>query len=319
MRATLSIAMCTYNGARFLEAQLHSIAEQSRRPNELVVCDDDSTDETHSILNRFAKSAPFSVNIHRNPVRLGSTKNFERAIALTTGDLIALADQDDVWLPDKLEQLAQPFEREDVGCTFSDAEVVDQALRPVGFRLWQACRFDVREQRDVSERRAFGVLLRHNVITGATMMFSARHKASVLPIDKRWVQDGWIGLLISTQDRIVPVAKTLVKYRQHGGNQIGARLQPLSEELRISLTLGRDAYLREATRYEQLLGPLSAMDAPSECIQEVRNLVHHLRHRANLPSTFARRATAVAAETLRFGYHRYSNGWRSVIKDCVKG
>ncbi|MBC7931137.1 MAG: glycosyltransferase, partial [Rubrivivax sp.] len=98
-RTRLSIAMCTYDGGRYLAEQLASIAAQTRAPDELVVCDDRSRDETTSIVRRFAETAPFPVRLYVNEQNLGSTRNFEKAIGLCEGELIALSDQDDVWLP----------------------------------------------------------------------------------------------------------------------------------------------------------------------------------------------------------------------------
>ena len=97
-RLHISVAMCTYNGGKYLREQLISIAKQARLPDELIVCDDVSNDATLQILNEFQKMAPFPIRIHRNGVRLGVTKNFEQAIALCNGDIIALSDQDDVWM-----------------------------------------------------------------------------------------------------------------------------------------------------------------------------------------------------------------------------
>ena len=118
----LSVAMCTYNGARYVREQLDSIAAQTRPPDELVVCDDGSTDATLAILEGFAAAAPFPVRIHVNPTQLGMPKNFEHAIGLATGAAIALADQDNVWYPHKLERLEQELTRsEAIGLVFSDA------------------------------------------------------------------------------------------------------------------------------------------------------------------------------------------------------
>src|SRR5215207_2518174 len=98
----ISIALCTYNGEQYLQQQLDSFVAQSRPPDELVVCDDRSTDRTVPIVEDFAKRAPFRVELVINETNLGSTRNFEKAIGLCTGDIIFLADQDDVWLPEKL-------------------------------------------------------------------------------------------------------------------------------------------------------------------------------------------------------------------------
>jgi len=103
----LSVAMCTYNGEQYLQEQLDSIIAQTRLPNEVVVCDDGSTDATLQILDEFQETAPFPVRIYRNGTRLGPTKNFEKAIKLCSGNVIALSDQDDVWMPHKLERLEE--------------------------------------------------------------------------------------------------------------------------------------------------------------------------------------------------------------------
>src|SRR5258708_29962312 len=118
----ISVAMCTYNGARFLAQQLESIVAQTRLPDELVVCDDVSADESPEIIRKFAKNAPFPVRLELNEKNLGSSKNFEKAIGLCRGGLIALADQDDVWKPQKLAVLETVLENHpEVGYAFSDA------------------------------------------------------------------------------------------------------------------------------------------------------------------------------------------------------
>ena len=153
MPNTISIAMCTYNGARQLREQLDSIAAQSRCPDELVVCDDCSTDATRAILSEFSASAPFPVRLHFNEQNLGSTKNFERAIDHCLGDLIALCDQDDVWLPGKLVALEAEFDRApNVGLIFTDAEVIDEAGKPTGYTLWQKLNIPSAELRRLSSR-----------------------------------------------------------------------------------------------------------------------------------------------------------------------
>src|SRR5918996_5112957 len=107
--AGVSVALCTYQGEKYLQEQLDSIAGQLRPPNEVVVCDDGSTDGTLGILDRFRSRAPFPVRVYVNEKQLGPTKNFERAIAHCEGALIFLSDQDDVWHPEKLSTLVPIF------------------------------------------------------------------------------------------------------------------------------------------------------------------------------------------------------------------
>src|SRR4051812_29809463 len=103
MTETVSVAMATYNGAEFIRDQLRSLALQKRLPDELVVSDDGSTDDTVDILEAFAETAPFPVRISVNRENLGFTRNFERAILGCGGDIIYICDQDDVWFPNKIQ------------------------------------------------------------------------------------------------------------------------------------------------------------------------------------------------------------------------
>src|SRR4030095_5004546 len=105
MTNRFSIAMCTYNGARYIAEQLESIAAQTYPPGEIIVCDDASTDNTLEIVKDFASRASMPVRVFVNEENSGSTRNFSKAIGLCGGDLIALSDQDDFWLANKLERL----------------------------------------------------------------------------------------------------------------------------------------------------------------------------------------------------------------------
>src|SRR3954454_9678676 len=96
----VSVALASYNGARFIDEQLASLAAQTRPPDELVVCDDGSTDDTLDHVERFAATAPFEVRIVRNAENLGFSGNFQRVLALVRGDIVFICDQDDIWYPD---------------------------------------------------------------------------------------------------------------------------------------------------------------------------------------------------------------------------
>src|SRR5260221_14241396 len=121
---TVSIAMATYNGQKYIQRQLDSLAAQTRIPDELVICDDGSEDDTIAIVESFARSAPFPVKIHRNDVRLGYRANFMRAAGLCRSDLIAFSDQDDYWRPNKIEASLQPFCDPEVILVYHNADVV---------------------------------------------------------------------------------------------------------------------------------------------------------------------------------------------------
>src|ERR1051326_9204347 len=144
----LSIALCTYNGAVYLKEQLESIAAQTRRPDELVISDDQSTDNTLRVIEEFAPTAGFPVRLSVNESNLGTPKNFEKAISLCRGDVIVLSDQDDVWHPDKLESVERVFEsKPQLSLVFSNAELVDETLRLYDETLFDMVQFTEQKQR----------------------------------------------------------------------------------------------------------------------------------------------------------------------------
>ncbi|MFT5276204.1 MAG: glycosyltransferase involved in cell wall biosynthesis, partial [Saprospiraceae bacterium] len=125
----ISIALTTYNGAAYLQAQLNSYLVQERLPDELVVCDDVSTDETVTILEAFKKTAPFQVRVIINELNLGFTKNFEKALLNCSGDLVFLSDQDDVWYPEKILVVVKAFlQNPDKYLLIHDGDLVDENL-----------------------------------------------------------------------------------------------------------------------------------------------------------------------------------------------
>lgn len=327
MADKISIAMCTYNGEQYLGDQLASIAAQTRPPDELVVCDDHSTDATCEIVARFAASAPFSVRIHLNEQNLGSTRNFERAIRLCEGDIIALSDQDDVWLPEKLQRIEDCFLRDPgVGLVFTDAEVVAEDLQPLGYRLWQSVGFDNSHRRLVRTGRVLDVLLPGWTVTGATMAFRGSFKNLVLeiPSDLTLIHDGWIALMIASVAGVSFIDEPLIKYRQHARQQVGAKERKAAGGVAIGLGAVKDA-MRRTNSYDEMIEIgtqarhrlLERRDVyqSERALAKLEARLKHLRARASLPHGKLSRARCVLRELLSRRYHLYSNGFRSAVKD----
>ncbi|WP_324363866.1 glycosyltransferase family 2 protein, partial [Acetivibrio sp.] len=233
---------------------MDSIEFQTRLPDELVVCDDASSDHTVEIIEAFASTVLFPVHLTINKKNLGSTKNFEKAIGLCRGDIIVLSDQDDVWYPEKLRRLEAVFSgSSQIGAVFTDAQVVDEQLNPLGYSLWQSVGFGGREQRRLADGKAFDVLLRRNVVTGCTMAFRSEFKDMVLPIPEKHVHDAWIAIIISAIAKVVALPEPLIKYRQHARNQIGAANPGIRRQLNTTFKLcDRSVYLREADFYNEV-------------------------------------------------------------------
>jgi glycosyltransferase involved in cell wall biosynthesis len=126
----VSIAMATFNGERFLAAQLSSLVSQTVKPLELVVCDDRSTDSTYTMLQAFAKEAPFPVRLFQNDANVGYRSNFARAGSLCRGSFIFFCDQDDIWRKDKIARVLEYFATSDSLTVSHDLRVFFEDGRP---------------------------------------------------------------------------------------------------------------------------------------------------------------------------------------------
>lgn len=312
----ISIALCTCNGERFLAEQLDSLARQIFLPTEVVVCDDASEDGTFSLLHDFASSAPFPVRIFRNPQRLGIGANFEQAIELCSGDVIALCDQDDVWLPNKLAAFAELL-KTGADWVCCDAEVSDVDLHSLGYTLWQRVSFDRGERKAAQDGFFFEVLIKHCVVAGATLAFKAQDRDRLLPIPHGWQYDAWLAAVLSATGKVSLVETPLQSYRQHDGNALGAARHGFFSEVQAALSLDRNAYYQtEIARWVQLETHLGS-SASALMQARLAAKIAHLRRRASLPANRFARFPFIIAETLRGGYSRYARNWGSIAFDLL--
>src|SRR5262249_2307786 len=121
----ISVALCTYNASEHLPFLLESLLRLDRLPDEMIACDDSSTTGTAELLREFSSRASFPVEMHVNPSRIGSSRNFESAIGRCRGDVIALCDHDDRWKPAKLSRIESAFREEsERGLVISDGDLL---------------------------------------------------------------------------------------------------------------------------------------------------------------------------------------------------
>jgi len=335
----LSVALCTYNGAQFLGAQLESIANQTRLPDELVISDDCSTDSTVPIIRQFEARVSFPVRLYVNDRNIGSTPNFEHAISRCQGDVIALSDQDDVWLPTKLAKLERALDQdENIGMVFSDADLVDEGLHPLGRRLWEFT-FPQSDQDKFRDGRWVDVLMAYNVVTGATAAFRAGFRELVLPIPEipNTIHDGWIALLVGALSKLTFISEPLILYRQHGGQQRGVDLKLHekrgSVDRQITYRHVAEYYALEIERLRAIRERLSAVEdrirsgvSPwdkraaelASRIADLDNVMTHYRMRGQLATERFHRLAPVTRELLAGRYHRYSSGMLSALRDLVR-
>ncbi|MEY4968140.1 MAG: hypothetical protein RIQ73_839, partial [Actinomycetota bacterium] len=315
---SLSIAMATYNGDLYLAEQLDSILCQSRLPDELIIHDDASDDTTVSVIQDFVSRAPFSVRLKVNPRRMGSTRNFEEAIRECTGEIIFLCDQDDIWHPKKMALIEECFMRDaKVGAVFSDARVFHQNKDLPESGLWDGIRFSSREQAKIAANEVATVLLRHPVVTGATMAFRSSLRELVLPVPGKWMHDAWISLIIGCTSRLAMIPEPLISYRQHEKNQIGIRRRNKADGKSFDKIYGQKALDFELAR--------TRLIEFSDYFPNVEQQIFHfdeklvfLRARASLPGTRWRRWPCALRELFMLRYYRYSMGLESFLDDVIR-
>jgi len=223
----VSVALCTWNGSRWLPTFLESLASQELLPDELVVQDDGSDDDTVAVLERFAVDAKFPVRIEVNPRRLGSTANFATALRRCRGRMIALADQDDVWYPSKLRRLVDELTSDPtVTLVFSDADLIGEDGRMLPRRLW-----DTRLVGRVLRRHTVvpeSLFARRPVTTGCTMVVRRRAAEAALPFpaeldhpDAPMRHDRWLSMVAAAVGTVRALPDPLLAFRVHPDQQTG--------------------------------------------------------------------------------------------------
>ena len=224
----VSVAVCTFNSARFLPMELETIAGQTVLPDEVVVCDDGSTDKTLEILESWKRSVPFEVRIVRNTENLGYTKNFERAVSMCSREVILLADHDDLWMPNRVEMVRNQFAMEpELGLISSDAELIDAEGRVQGMRLRE---FVERMHLHDFWRFFFPDDVKMELWTGCTMAVRRSFLPRILPIPEGIAcHDVWFYLTLALISEIRFIPEPLISYRLHGQNHSTA---PTVEYLR---------------------------------------------------------------------------------------
>jgi glycosyltransferase involved in cell wall biosynthesis len=199
----ISVVLCSFNGEKFIKEQVDSILNQTYTNLELIISDDASTDSTLEILRRYQLNQ--KVKLHFQKQNIGPTKNFDYAIRRASGEFIACSDQDDIWLPEKIERLHAAIE--DSSLIYSDSELVDEKGTKLNKKL-----SDLRNM--YSGHRTTGFIF-SNVVWGHALMFNRKILPSVLPIPDGIPHDIWIAYKAATVTGIKYLDQPLTLYRQH--------------------------------------------------------------------------------------------------------
>lgn len=216
----VDILLASYNGEKYLKEQLDSILNQTYGNFKLIISDDCSKDSTREILREYEKKDD-RIELHFQEKNLGSNKNFEYLLSKVTAEYYMFSDQDDVWLPNKVEICMNKIQEEDSDLVFTDLEVVDQDLNTIN----KSFNKKMRVYRKAKKYKDFRMEYLYNCVTGCTILAKTSMIKEYLPLpeNKDILHDYWIALVTSLKGRISYVDVATIKYRQHGSNQVGTK------------------------------------------------------------------------------------------------
>lgn len=304
---TLGVAIATFNGARYLAEQLESIRLQTKKVNALVVYDDGSNDETLAVAKRYndifcADNIDYSVMTEKN---VGYCKNFERAISVLTTDLIFLCDQDDVWLPEKVEECVKIFSQyKDLNVLFTDAFVTN-------------CNLEIRKKiSDIMKYPSKDFTypcnwpVSRNTCVGATMVLKRTFLKSILPIPSfQRSHDAWIARVAALNNCLAYLPKPMIYYRQHENNVIGAGAFNKSK-------LQKDRELKELDALHRELNEVLSLFTTSDNSHYVKAWLHFVDKRKQILNKPLFLGSLEAITQYR-RYRLHLNGIRSWLKDII--
>ncbi len=202
--ALVSIALCTYNGEKYLIEQLDTLVKQSYTNLEIIAVDDCSTDGTVAILKQYEAKHP-NFRVYQNDQNLGYIKNFEKAIFLCNGDYIALSDQDDIWDLNKIRIMANAIA--DSLFLYHDSAFITENGESMNRKM-----SDIRNFYQGSDSRVF---LLENCVSGHAMFFKRELLSVVGTFDTSIFHDWWLVYAASNNGKVNYILDCLVKYRQH--------------------------------------------------------------------------------------------------------
>lgn len=222
MEEQIDVLLATYNGEKYVGEQIESILNQTYKNIRLVISDDCSSDNTVNILKEYEKKDN-RIKLYIQSQNLGVVKNIEFLLENVENELYMLSDQDDVWLPEKIEMSIKTLRENNADLVFGDLEVVDKDLEMIypSFGDFMLLNRKISKYID-----SYKVNYLYNCVTGCTMLSKKEFIEKILPLPKKskyLIHDHWIGLIVALNGKLVYMPEKYIKYRQHGNNEVGTK------------------------------------------------------------------------------------------------
>lgn len=216
----IDILMATYNGEKYLKEQIDSILNQTYSNTRLIISDDCSTDRTRDLLKEYEKNND-RIKVYYQEKNLGYVKNFEFLLKKVENEIYMLSDQDDVWLPTKIEHTYKRLKETNADLVFTDLEIVDENLNT----LYPSFNDYMKLTRKIKKcKNDYRLQYLYNCVTGCTLMSKKSFIETIIPIPKGYkyvIHDTWIACVVANKGKVEYLDEKTIKYRQHGRNQVG--------------------------------------------------------------------------------------------------
>jgi glycosyltransferase involved in cell wall biosynthesis len=315
----IGVLLCSYNGERYITEQLESIVNQSVLPQELVIIDDGSSDGTLNIIKSFEFPSFLKVKIIQRSQNLGPAQNFMQGLLELNSDWVCFADQDDIWLHDKIQIFSDAICRfPEKRMIFSNADLIDESSAPLGESLWERIRFDQIKQHQFNACN-LDLLLFRPVVTG---MSSAVHRLSALEfieIQESILHDEWLSLQLSIHNLLIAIPDVTALYRMHNQQVAGVEktfsLRSLLKKL-LNNNESPEPYLRRNALILDLLKNNTRLD--SAIRNKALDFNEHLNVRCDDHAQIFIKFCKLCSELLNRRYFKYSFGLMSFLKDLKR-
>lgn len=334
---TVSVVMATYNGEQYLTPQLESLVDQDRRPDEVVIVDDGSTDGTVALLREFAERAPFPVNLIDREEHRGTSVTFAEGLRAAKYDLLMICDQDDVWLRHKISTMIRYMAAApDALLGFSDARLIDVDGKVIGDSRWKIAGFTTPQWRAMTAD-PFGQMQTRQIVSGCTTAIRSTLVPALLPFPAGlhralpdMIYDRWASLMATAAGAVVVIPEQLIDYRIHPHQQIGIpslALRRVAPHLAIHAGQfvfsrheleQRSAYhLAHLELIQKRLDDAGLLTPEAE--QHLELAAEHIKTRGRLDIMRRRRPRYVLEELRKpNGYRRFSLGITTAIADLFR-
>jgi glycosyltransferase involved in cell wall biosynthesis len=316
-----ALAMCVYNGERYLQKQLDSITNQTLSLDRVVIVDDNSSDGSWDLLQTWKVSCSLDVTLIRNDHNLGVVRNFEKAALLVDAEIVFFADQDDIWYPDKVSSMLRAFDDPKVVLAHSDADLVDDNGVELGRLLWATLLLRDDERALVNSDRAAAVYLKRNLVTGAACAARLDLIKRALPFPQNWIHDEWIALVAGVSGTVAMLDAPAMSYRLHGANTVGIPITNWRWRFRAIrdaiFAPQRQLLQKRKARLDVLKQRSVDWQTPEWFQSDLDSAIHHIDHRLALSANPFRRIRPVVNEWKARRYNDWSSGELSAVHDIL--